>query len=73
VARKLEIAIDQDLCMGAESCVYTAPGTFKVDDGKTFIILPPGDDESTIVDAAIMCPMQAITVKDGETGADLRP
>jgi ferredoxin len=71
--RKLEVAVDQSLCVGAESCVYTAPGTFRVEDGKTFVILPPGDDESAIVDAALTCPMQAITVRDADTGADLRP
>jgi ferredoxin len=73
MVRKLEIEIDYALCVGAESCVYTAPGTFKVEDGKTVVILPPGDDESAIVDAALQCPMQAISVRDAESGDDLRP
>jgi ferredoxin len=73
MTRKLQVEIDYSLCANSQACVYTAPGTFRVEGDKTIVVDPAGDDESAIVDAAVMCPMQAISVRDAETGDDVRP
>ena len=60
----LRIVIDQDKCEGTGNCVYWAPGTFDLDDeGISFVLDPPGDDEQRVRVAAEGCPMRAITVE----------
>jgi ferredoxin len=71
--RVLRVEVDDRLCAASESCVFTAPNTFRMAGDVAAVIVPPGDDESTIVDAAVACPMQAIRVFDAQTGEDVRP
>jgi ferredoxin len=66
-APRLEIAIDEGLCMGAGECVYHAPGTFAFDErGRSHVVAVDGDHEDVVVRAAMSCPNFAISVtRDG--------
>ena len=56
--------VDQEKCIGCGACVSIAPASFKIgDDGKSEAILPPGDDEATVKEAADACAVQAITLE----------
>ncbi len=83
--RRLAVAINQDLCVGAESCVTLAPEVFALDEsqlgGPRWDTEPLGMreveertvDSERIVRAARSCPYQAITVRDAETGEQVVP
>jgi ferredoxin len=82
--RRLSVSVDQDLCMGAESCVALAPEVFSLDDtqlGRRIGTEPLGMlevDEGTvdsdrIIRAARSCPYQAIRVRDTKTNDQLAP
>ncbi len=72
--RKLIVAIDRDLCIGAATCVSIAPKTFTLDSEAKAILLETGSDDSdeAIVDAARSCPVAAITIED-EKGQKVYP
>lgn len=81
--RRLVVEIDQDKCMGAESCVSTAPEVFALDaselGGFRRGAAPLGMreveeksvDSEKIITAAKSCPYHAIYVRDAETGDEL--
>jgi ferredoxin len=81
--KKLTVQIDQDKCMGAESCVMVAPTVFALDlselGGFRRGAEPLGMreveertvDSETVIVAAKSCPYRAIYVKDAETGEEL--
>ncbi len=83
--RKISVKIDQDLCLGAESCVSLAPMVFALDvehlgfqrrgsEPLGMMDVPEGSVFSeTVVLAAQSCPYRAIYVKDVETGEQLVP
>lgn len=57
--------VDKEKCISCGTCIALASGSFKWDDnGKAEEVIPPGDDEATIRDAAGVCPVQAIEIKD---------
>ncbi len=59
------IIVDRDLCIGAGTCVVVAPKTFDLDDElKAIVINPKGNFEDTIMEAAKVCPVFAIILKD---------
>lgn len=61
----LKIKIDRDVCIGASACVAAAGKTFALDDeGKSTVIDPQGDNDTTIRDAAMACPTQAIEITE---------
>ena len=82
-ARKLVVEIDQDKCVGAESCVSVSPEVFALDPselgGFRRDAAPLGMreveertvDSDTIIRAAKSCPYHAIYVRDAETGDEL--
>lgn len=82
-ARKLVVEIDQDKCVGAESCVSVAPEVFALDPtelgGFRRGAAPLGMKEveertvdgDAVIRAAKSCPYHAIYVKDVETGDEL--
>lgn len=54
--------VDPELCIGCGTCVVIAPKSFKLDkEGKAEVIVPLGDDEATLEDAANSCAVSAIT------------
>lgn len=70
----LEVSVNQDRCAGITMCVQFAPGVFALDEsGQSTVVDPSGADRDTLVDAAGQCPMEAVTVVDGETGETLVP
>ena len=69
----MKIIIDRDLCIGAGTCVVVAPKTFDLDDElKAIVTDPKGNDEDTIIEAAKVCPVFAIILKD-ETDKQIYP
>ncbi len=83
--RKLVVRIDQDLCLGAESCVTLAPEVFALDEsqlgGRRKETEPLGmmdvEEKSVeserIIRAARSCPYRAIIIRDAETGDQICP
>jgi ferredoxin/predicted CopG family antitoxin len=81
--RRLAVSVEQDLCLGAESCVSVAPTVFALDRYSLGLTRketePLGVMEveemsvgsETILRAAESCPYKAIHVKDLETGEEL--
>lgn len=69
----MKIKVDRGLCIGAGTCVVVAPKTFDLDDElKAVVTDPKGDDEDTIIEAAKVCPVFAIILKD-ETDEQIYP
>jgi len=56
------VYLDQDECIGCESCVEIAPGVFSFDEstGKASVINPDGESEETIQEAIDICPSSCI-------------
>jgi ferredoxin len=72
MGRTLKVVVDQELCEGTQSCVFTAPGVFeRTEDGRTIVLDPAAASEEEVVDAALNCPFEAISVTDAETGENL--
>lgn len=82
--KTLSVGVDQDLCMGAESCVAIAPEVFSLDEsqlGRRTSTEPLGMidveagtvDSDRIIRAAKSCPYKAIHVRDKKTGDQLAP
>jgi len=82
--RTLSVSVDQDLCMGAESCVRIAPEVFSLDEnqlGRRTSTEPLGMmeveegtvDSDKIIRAAKSCPYKAIRVRDAKTDDQLSP
>ena len=72
--RKLTMWIDQDLCIGAATCVALAPKAWALDDQAKAIILDTAEEETdeALIEAARGCPVMAIFITD-ETGKQIFP
>jgi len=72
--RKYTMRIDQDLCIGAATCVAIAPKAWVLNDQAKAIILDTADQESdeALLEAAKGCPVMAIIITD-ETGKQVFP
>jgi ferredoxin len=67
--RKLRVEVDWGRCIGAETCAVCAPRVFRLNANRLAeVIDPEGADEATILEAAMSCPVDAITVEteDGD-------
>jgi ferredoxin len=64
----LEVTVDHGLCLGAQRCLYLAPGVFELDgSGQAEIVDMTAIGEAELVEVARQCPNFAITVvRDGE-------
>lgn len=83
--RRLILKIDQDRCMGAESCVLLAPDVFALDERRLGFtpestdplgirdVMDRSIESETILLAARSCPYKAISVRDADTGEELCP
>lgn len=61
----MKIKVDKEKCIGCGTCVVLSPKSFRLrDDGKAYVIEPPGDEEETIKDAVDSCPVDAIEYSD---------
>lgn len=58
--------IDQNLCIGAATCIAVAPKAWALDDEAKAIILPTALEETdeTLLEAAKSCPVMAIIITD---------
>jgi ferredoxin len=75
MARTLKVVVDDTLCSGKQSCIYEVPAVFRRSDDqlRTEVIDPTAAPEAEIVEAALNCPFEAITVMDAETGEIVAP
>jgi ferredoxin/predicted CopG family antitoxin len=82
--KALSVSVDQDLCMGAESCVGIAPEVFSLDEsqlGRRTSSEPLGMldveertvDSDKIIRAGKSCPYRAIRIRDAKTNDQLCP
>jgi ferredoxin len=57
-----KVIIDEDECVGCESCVEICPEVFEFDETteKAVVILPAGGPEDSIEEAMDACPVECI-------------
>lgn len=68
------LAVDPSRCIRSASCTQCAPEAFELRDGKTASpVRDIVDPRADILDAALSCPAEAISVTDTGTGATLAP
>ncbi len=60
--------VDADLCIGSGQCELFCPSVFEIRDNIAFVMLnePPVELYDSVMDAADACPVQAITVTNGQ-------
>ncbi len=70
----LKVEIDRTLCVGFGDCVQEAPEVFELDeeDIAVFASGSTGPDRERLIRACAECPVDAITVTDGD-GVTLVP
>ncbi len=83
--KKIVVGIDQDLCLGAESCVTLAPEVFALDESQLgarrketeplgmIDVEEKSVESEKIIRAAMSCPYRAIIIHDAATGAQICP
>ena len=73
VVSGLRVRIDRTLCVGFGDCVTEAPEAFVLDESGTAVFVKPETVErERLLRACDACPVDAITVWDGE-GKQLVP
>jgi len=73
VVSGLRVRIDRTLCVGFGDCVTEAPEAFVLDESATAVFVKPETVErERLLRACDSCPVDAITVWDGE-GKQLVP
>jgi len=80
--KRVKVRTDQDLCMGASSCVSLAPEVFHIDWDKKKSFFDPAPlvvanerppNPERVFKAAQSCPYKAIILEDAETDERLYP
>jgi ferredoxin len=63
-----QVRVDKDICMGAGKCVGHAPRAFGFDENGTSTPLESitSVPDATILEAARLCPVSAISVVDSD-------
>lgn len=66
--------VDADTCIGSQMCVSIAPDSYVFDlhEGVSRFV-PGASDAAAILEAAEMCPVQAILVRDTDDDAQVHP
>ena len=71
---KYKIEIDRDLCIGDGACCGEAPNTFEMDDDNIAVVKDDGGHtDEEILQAAQVCPVDAIILTDLATGEKVWP
>jgi ferredoxin len=71
---KYKIEVDRDTCIGDELCCSEAPNTFEMDDEDIAVVKDGnGDSAEDILAAAESCPVDAICLRDQDTGEQVYP
>ena len=66
---KFLVEVDQNICIGAASCVALASKVFQLNsENKAYVVDPKGDSDEEIIQAAKSCPTNAIKLVNKETG-----
>lgn len=64
------VRIDAGLCISSGMCVAAAPNRFEFDpDQHSRPVSELIDEDEAVLDAAVSCPVEAITLTDAQTGA----
>ncbi|AWW42436.1 MULTISPECIES: ferredoxin [Streptomyces] len=67
------LEVDRLACAGSGLCLATAHGRLRLDAGRARAVAELTEPDARVVDAAEICPMEAITVRDVNTGEILAP
>ncbi|MEE1798985.1 ferredoxin [Streptomyces sp. NPDC101062] len=67
------IEVDRHACAGSGLCLATAHGLLRLDSGRSRAVTELIAPDARVVDAAEICPMEAITVRHAGTGEVLAP
>ncbi len=71
---KYKIEIDRELCIGDGACCGEAPNTFEMDADNIAIVKDAGGHTpEEILQAAQVCPVDAIKLIDAATGQQVWP
>ena len=73
-ATRWQVTVDPGRCIGSGTCLALAPHLFRPGAGGiTEVSAAEASAASSVLDSAICCPSQAITITDAATGAPLHP
>jgi ferredoxin len=72
-AVRWRVSVDRDSCVGTGLCVDAAPGCFTFDGGRSSVVTELVVPDDALVGAAEECPVEAVLIRDGETGARIAP
>lgn len=67
------IDVDGQTCIGSGICAGTAPDDFELVDGVARAKRSDIEESEAVVDAAESCPVEAILVKDADSGEIVAP
>ncbi|MFC9913939.1 ferredoxin [Streptomyces sp. NPDC127197] len=67
------LEVDRIACAGSGLCLATAHGRLRLDAGRARAVAELTDPDARVIDAAEICPMEAITVSDARTGEIIAP
>lgn len=72
---KWKVTVDRTLCIGAASCMAVAPKAFALDEKNKAYVLDTAneEDKEVILDAAKVCPVDAIIITERQTGKRVFP
>jgi len=61
----MNVRVDEDLCIGCELCIQTAPAIFEMSGGKAVakVTSVPPEEDASCKDAADGCPVSAIFIE----------
>ncbi|MEU3061533.1 ferredoxin [Streptomyces subrutilus] len=67
VPAKWTVRVDRGLCLGSGMCAAVAPEVFALEDEHASVRQPETGEDPRLLDAADICPAQAITVHEDGT------
>lgn len=71
--RPWAVRVDGETCIGSGVCLGIAPGRFALRDGVSVPTAGEVDTDQRITDAALNCPVEAISVHERASGARIAP
>ena len=61
----MRVAVDEETCVLTGNCALAAERVFRLEDGKLHYEPAPAEgDHEDVREAALLCPVQAITVEE---------
>jgi ferredoxin len=69
-----KLTVDRFICIGSGLCAGTAPRHFHIGpDHKSHPVSSLIDPDEQVLDVAVSCPVEAITIVESDTGRALFP